>query len=72
VLELQSWNPDQDEPLNLSGQWDFYWQSFLTCREGENRNSAPDVIAEVPGVWNNYKFKGENLPGFGYGTSCSR
>ncbi len=66
VLDLQSWEPDRDGVLSLSGEWDFYWNSFLSDRDIEH--TEPDLMVEVPNVWNSYHWKGKNLPGFGYAT----
>lgn len=68
VLNLKDWDPKQDGVLSLSGQWDFYWERFLTCQDIEADSIAPDIVAKVPGVWNSYKINGKGLPGFGYGT----
>lgn len=66
VLDLQTWEPDRDGTLSLSGEWSFYWNSFLSNQDIEH--TKPDLMAEVPNVWNNYTWKGKELPGFGYAT----
>lgn len=68
VLNLQNWQPSQDGSFNLSGEWDFYWDCFLTVQDVETAAHLPVVAADVPNVWNRYKIDGKNLPGFGYGT----
>lgn len=68
TLDLQGWSIQRDGPLSLSGQWYFYWDSFLTYREIVNGSRKPDVIADVPGVWNAYSLQGKNLPGSGHAT----
>ncbi|HYE84497.1 MAG TPA: ATP-binding protein [Clostridia bacterium] len=72
TLDLKNWDPDNDGPLSLSGQWDFYWTDFLDYQEASDSSRPPDLTADVPAVWNNYKLNGENLPGFGYGTYLLR
>jgi len=72
VLSLQNWEPDRDGVLSLSGEWDFYWERFLTYKETAAGRPEPDVKAVVPGVWNKYRINGRNLPGFGYGTYILR
>lgn len=72
VLDLQNWYPEQDGLLNLTGEWDFYWERFLTSQELIADDTAPDITPEVPQVWNNYVINGEKLPGFGYGTYLLR
>ena len=68
VLDLQSWEPEQNSSLSLTGGWDFYWSRYVTYRDIESGAPTPDITANVPGAWNSYKIDGENLPGFGYGT----
>lgn len=69
------------EPIELNGQWDFFWQSFLHHEDIQNledRNgSGTDQLqisteqnfiqdyVEVPGLWNRMD---PPLPGFGYAT----
>ncbi|HEX3048152.1 MAG TPA: 7TM diverse intracellular signaling domain-containing protein, partial [Bacillota bacterium] len=67
-LDLQNWDPRRDGTLNLNGEWDFYWRRFLSYQEIVARDPTPDLKAVVPDVWNNYKLRGKNLPGFGYAT----
>ncbi len=67
-LDLQNWNQHRDELLSLSGNWDFYWNKFLTYQDITKSNPKPDLKVDVPQVWNNYKIRGEKLPGFGYAT----
>jgi hypothetical protein len=68
VLDIQHLTLGTDSSLNLDGQWNFYWNRFVTDQEIENGNAKPDVIANAPAPWNNYKINGKNLPSFGYGT----
>jgi signal transduction histidine kinase len=68
VLNLQNWNPEKDKVISLSGQWDFYWNRFVSHQEIVDESPEPDLKCDVPGVWNNYIIDSENLPGFGYAT----
>lgn len=68
MLDLKSWKPELEGVLSLSGQWDFYWERFLTYQEVAAGSTVPDVTVDTPSVWNSYKINGKNLPGFGYGT----
>ncbi len=72
VLDLLDWQPGQDGVLSLSGEWEFYWERFLTVRELKTEDSMPDVTADMPMVWNRYEIDGTNLPGYGYGTYVLR
>ncbi|MBU7006024.1 ATP-binding protein [Phosphitispora fastidiosa] len=68
ILDLAGWDPERDGILSLGGEWDFYWNRFLSHDELKDSGPEADVKAEVPGVWNTYKINGSNLPGFGYAT----
>jgi len=67
TLDLSNWNPTRNGLINLSGEWEFYWQKLLSYND-LNSNPKPDLLAEVPKVWNSYKINGKSLPGFGYAT----
>ncbi len=66
VLDLKNWASKQDSALSLDGEWNFYWNRFLTVQE--ITAASPDVTADLPGAWNSYKIDGKNLPSFGFGT----
>lgn len=68
TLDLSGWNPDRDGLLSLSGEWDFYWHSFLDYDDLRKLDPGAGVKAWVPSVWNNYRINNHNLPGFGYAT----
>ncbi|PKM49302.1 MAG: histidine kinase [Firmicutes bacterium HGW-Firmicutes-7] len=68
ILDLSNWNPSQKGLINLNGDWEFYWQRLLTYDDLQNNNLKPDLLAEVPKVWNSYKLNGKNLSGFGAAT----
>jgi hypothetical protein len=68
ILDLSNWNPTRNALFNLNGVWEFYWQKLLSYSELRDKDLKPDLMAEVPNVWNSYKINGESLPGFGYAT----
>lgn len=68
TLDLASWHPDQDGPLDLSGEWDFYWYRLISYHDLKESDPGADVKARVPSVWNKYQINDQNLPGFGYAT----
>ncbi|MEN6326215.1 MAG: ATP-binding protein [Syntrophomonas sp.] len=68
VLDLSGWHPTQDGLLKLNGNWEFYWHKLLVYDDLNNGKSKPDLLAEVPRIWNTYKINGQSLPGFGYAT----
>lgn len=54
--------------VNLNGKWEFYWKKLYTYEDLKNGNKKPDIYAEVPNVWNNYRINGHKLSGYGYAT----
>ncbi len=68
LLDLAQWDPGRDGFLSLSGEWDFYWDRFLSYEELKDSGLEADAKAEVPGVWNECEINGSKLPGFGYAT----
>ncbi len=66
VLDLSSWNPEDNGLLELSGEWNFYWNRLLSF--DEVKNADPHLVISVPSVWNSYTLGNKKLPGFGYGT----
>jgi len=68
TLDLAGWDPGRDGLVNLSGEWDFYWNRLLSFDDFRDTGPAPDIKARVPSFWNKYELDGKNLPGFGYAT----
>jgi len=69
VLDLRDWDFQQDGPVNLNGEWEFYWQQHLIPQDFTAK--APNRKAgyiKVPGYWKGYEFDGQRLPGYGYAT----
>lgn len=57
-----------NQTLSLTGDWGFYWQQLLTAEDFSRQAIKPDLLVQVPSVWNAYQLDGRNLPGFGYAT----
>jgi len=69
VLDLRAWDFEKDGPVNLDGEWEFYWQQHLMPQDFSA--NAPDRKAgfiQVPGYWRGYELEGQKLPGYGYVT----
>ena len=69
VLDLRQWDFNQDGPVSLSGQWEFYWQHFLIS--GDFSLPKPPKLSgfiKVPGLWNGYKLPETTLSGEGFAT----
>ncbi len=69
VLDLLDWDFEQDGPVELNGEWKFYWKQLLTSRDLADVNSPqPDGMFSIPGVWTGYVVDGSEIPGQGYAT----
>ncbi|MGD9676923.1 MAG: sensor histidine kinase [Vulcanibacillus sp.] len=66
ILNIESWDIEANTPISLNGQWEFYWNQFLTA--SEISEAKPDLLVQVPSTWNEYTLDGQGLPGEGYGT----
>ena len=69
VLDLTGWDLDKDGPVNLEGEWEFYWRKHLESKDF--RNGSLPVRAgfiNMPGYWNDYVVDGKALAGDGYAT----
>ena len=50
----------------LDGQWEFYWNRFIT--EESEKNLKPDLMMKVPDEWSHYKVKEKSLPASGFAS----
>ncbi|MBK7056193.1 MAG: 7TM-DISM domain-containing protein [Leptospiraceae bacterium] len=67
-LDLSQWDFDKDGTVTLEGEWDFYWNQFLSYEEIIAKKSSIDTYLKVPGVWKDLKVGNSVLPGDGYIT----
>ena len=65
VLDLQSWDFDRFGSLEMSVEWDFYWEETLL---GSNEAENPPVLQFVPGTWNTASLQDSIFPQYGYDT----
>ncbi|MBN2891975.1 MAG: PAS domain S-box protein [Bacteroidales bacterium] len=68
VLDLSSWNIEKDGIVEITGEFEFYWNNFYTYTDFHNSEAKLVTIVSIPDVWNNLKIKGKNLPAYGYAT----
>ncbi len=66
ILDLTDWDFDADGNIRLDGEWEFYWNRFLGYEDLDKEE--PDLMVDVPNVWNKYSMQGEKLKGEGYAT----
>lgn len=65
LLDLRSWDFDQNGPVALSGRWEFYWNSYPKPNDFSKKNlPIMSGLIEVPGNWNGFEVKGEKISGF--------
>ena len=67
VLDISEWDFNKNGPLELNGEWEFYWKKFITPKTILNKKIKP-VYVRLPGVWNNLKINDKKLPPHGYAT----
>jgi PAS domain S-box-containing protein len=69
VLDLSDWDFEKDGPVELSGEYEFYWQQHLASGSF-SRAKLPKIsgFIRVPGYWKGYELNGTKLPGAGYAT----
>jgi hypothetical protein len=51
MLDLSSWNFEEDGPLSLSGKWEFYWGSLIEPGGFQTESSSSIQYATVPQAW---------------------
>ena len=66
-IDLKNYNFSKNGPLNLDGEWSFYWNTFLNPTDLKNKDLEKQKIsAKIPGSW--VKGKTGHLPNLGHGT----
>lgn len=69
VLDLSNWDFEKDGPVDLSGEYEFYWQQHVRP-ESFSQAEPPERsgFIKVPSYWKGYELNGMKLPGTGYAT----
>lgn len=67
-LNISNWEYGKDSIISLAGEWEFYWNKFVSNDEIKNKSIKPDIIVSAPKAWDNYEIDGKNLSSFGYAT----
>ena len=65
-LDISSWNFEKDGPVDLNGQWEFYWGKLLEPKDFESTDSVTAEYINVPGGW--ARQAGKSYPEIGYAT----
>src|SRR6185295_16603145 len=67
VLDLKNWDFKKDGVIDLTGEWDFYWKSFLSSEDFKSeKKPVRSSTITVPGSWNGKEIDTEILSGEGY------
>ncbi len=69
VLDLSSWDFDNDGPIDLSGEYEFFWNQLISPQDFLS-GSAPEKsgFIMVPGFWHTYKSEKIHPAAEGYAT----
>jgi signal transduction histidine kinase len=69
ALDLRNWNWQKNGIVNLTGDWEFYWQKFYDPSLFADSFFQKKEYAFVPSFWNTYTPEKKILePDFGYAT----
>ncbi len=57
VLDLRGWDFEKDGPIEIKGQWAFYWKEFIDPDQflSDDNIRYKKSYMDVPGVWNSGK-----------------
>jgi two-component system sensor histidine kinase ChiS len=63
VLDLREWDFTSNSPLEMAGEWEFYWN-----RLGIDSKAGNPMLITLPGTWKGMELDGKKLPGTGTAT----
>lgn len=69
IMDLSSWDLNNESIVNLDGEWEFYYSQLLNSEDFQD-NTLIDKgsYINVPSSWNKHEIDGEKLSGIGYAT----
>ncbi len=68
IIDLSEWDFIRQGPVDLHGDYEFYWQAHLTTRDLIAIDRDDVVTVPVPGEWNGQIINGEPIDGHGFAT----
>jgi len=69
ILDLRECTLDDEFFLKLDGEWEFYWNRFISPDEFLSTSPPlPDLYCDIPSYWSDYAINEKPLSGFGHGT----
>ena len=64
VLDLSDWDLKKDGPVDLIGEYEFYWLQHLLPQDFTSKTARHKTeFIKVPGYWAGYILGGKELPG---------
>lgn len=73
LADLSGWDFREMGPVSLTGDWQFFWQTFKAPGEIDFQHPGPSASwIPVPGPWNRYEDGGKPPGGQGFGTLALR
>ncbi|MEO7394568.1 MAG: adenylate/guanylate cyclase domain-containing protein [Chitinophagaceae bacterium] len=66
VLDLRHHSFEEKTPLDLKGEWEFYWQQLFSDKP--QLVGSEQKYITLPRLWNGFVWKGNPLKGDGYAT----
>lgn len=69
ILDLTGWNFEKDGIITLDGQWEFYWNEFLSPEDFKKADTSKSrELIVLPRAWNKFIINDKELSGNGYAT----
>jgi signal transduction histidine kinase len=68
ILDLAEWDFNKSGPVNLDGEWEFYWGQLLTPADFQQGRGSKTGLMKVPGNWKGSRYREKRLPTDGYAT----
>jgi two-component system, sensor histidine kinase ChiS len=69
LIDLRSWNFQEDGSVDLEGEWEFYWKELLESEQIKKKENHQNVTyLKVPDSWNNAIINKQKIEGRTYGT----
>ncbi len=65
ILDLSEWDFDERPLHTLDGEWCFFYQKFI---KPDGEDILPDGFIRVPGLWNSFRYGGEEIGALAHGT----
>ncbi|MFW5710753.1 MAG: adenylate/guanylate cyclase domain-containing protein [Spirochaetota bacterium] len=69
VLDLRTYSFEQQGPVKLDGQWEFFWNQLISPTAEAQGSTAP-FLMPLPGMWSDSSLSTSKISEYGYGTYC--